>query len=76
MNLDDHESEPFDITVGRNVYTIVMDYDETYDVLLDGNKIGSIIPEHNDNGLYWTTEDLISQELVSELGEAIERHEM
>ncbi|MEJ7557478.1 MAG: hypothetical protein WKF66_04160 [Pedobacter sp.] len=74
---DDMETEePFEVVIKDQTYLITPLEDETFDVNIGASKLGNI--QHNiehDNGPCWVTSDLIPEEDVESIGNAIEMKE-
>ena len=69
--------EPFEITVqGKSMLVIPVD-DGTYDVYEGSVRIGNLFADIGiDTEPVWKSGDLVGQELVEEIGYAIEMKEM
>lgn len=69
--------EPIEITVDGITYIAMPQADGSFDVLRGGVLLGKIFADVNINmRVDWSTADLINQELVQKIGEAIERREL
>ena len=69
--------EKAEIEVNGKAYTVIALMDGTFDVFINGKRLGNIHPKFLDGpGLVWVTGDLITPDIVSDLGEAIERMEL
>jgi len=65
--------EPFEIVIKDQVYLITPLEDETFDVNVGASRLGNL--QHNmehENGPSWVTTDLIPNDDVEAIGNAIE----
>lgn len=70
------ENEGFIIDVEGSQLIVSPQDDETY-IISDGNRIlGVIEPVWIDDDISWVSTDLISQDYVKLIGEAIQSHDM
>lgn len=68
--------EPFNITVGGDILTVHPLNNETFQVYHGDTFVSELRPHVDENAkTVWTSSDLISQEYLVQIGEAIELHE-
>lgn len=69
--------EPFYVVLAEQIFTIQGNMDESFSIYQE-NRFIAVLRAHCDDaaGVIWTSTDLISKDLVAELGELIMRYEL
>ena len=68
--------EPIELNVNGGIFTAIPKENNTFDIMENGVLLGNIFADHGINTeLVWSSGDLITNEFVQAVGEAIERQE-
>lgn len=64
------------VNIENTSYQISLQKDRTFLIRENGNKLGHIYPSQGHVKLIWKSKDQIEKQLISELGECIESHQL
>lgn len=67
--------DTFNIQVNGEAYTVTQRGPEEY-VISAGATRFAVFPVWDDDNLVWRSNDLVSAQIVDQVGEAIEKHDM